>query len=689
MQRTSIKSLGFTLAEVLIISPIVILFIGIFIALLVNLTGESLVIREKNVAVYDTQAALDDIESSISQASAFLTQTTTSDLVSPQGKDNGTAPFTNTTAGQPDALIIRSAATDTSPADPARKFIYTGAGNCNSSNPVYTYYTVYFVAADNETSDPSDSALFKRTILPKPSAGYAACTPPWQRNSCNKDVVASNSTVCKTQDERLVGGVKWFDVSYFEGPNSIAKSSANTATDASVSLSISKKVAGSTIEHGASSQQVTSANIQPGVAQPTPVIPPPITWSRNNTGATPYNTVFQWTPVGSATNYSVRYRFNSGTWSAFQNVAQSSNPSFTVAGTARKEVPQVQVDVVTTNGNYTYGTMQATALPRWNSCVMPSGGWSNYGAPYNDMGFTKTTSGAVGLKGLIRYGSVGFNKNFRLCTLPEGFRPQDHLIFYASSHDASNGMGAARVDIWPDGAVVVVATPGGSNSWVSLDGIIFMTASGNPTWTNAALLSPWLYNSYGDTYSTPKYYQDGLGRAWIQGLASGGSPSTRLFWMPSTMAPQSGNFHIPAASDDRGSAVNINASPDVVGRPSSGNWVSTQFLYYSTGGLIDLPLYNGWYNYSNGWSLAKCYKGADDIVILQGLIAGGSASGSITHVLGCGTNAGMSTGRNAILPAWKNWETPARVDLNADNYLYSVTTNPGWTSLDGVHYIAD
>jgi type II secretory pathway pseudopilin PulG len=686
----SINARGFTLIEVLVISPIIILFIGAFLALLVSLTGESLVVREKNAAAYDTQAALDDIEASINQAITFLPTTGTVPI--PQGKDNSTSAgtaFTNEVAGEPNTLIIRSAATTARPSDAARELIYMGAGACDSKNPLYTYYTVYFTALDPDTAVTTDRALYKRTILPQ----NPACKTVWQRGSCDVSRMTSHASVCKARDEKLVAGVATFDVQYYIGssPTAVADNQAASATDVSINLGLSKQVAGSAVQYSGT-VRANSLNVQTSESPTGAVTPPsnpPIQWSRNGTGPNPYRTTFTWSSVGSASNYLFRYRINGGSW-VEQSVAQSASPSFNVDATARKQTIDVQVDVVSSNGTYSYGTLSnptISRIPQWNECNM-IGGWQWYGAPYNTMGYTKTSSGAVGLKGLIRAGSVGSTA----CILPAGFAPQDHLIFQAPSPNAAGtDTDAARVDVYPNGHVNITATPGSNNWWVSLDGIIFMTASGSPAWTLGSYVSPWYFNSYGDTYSNLKYYRDSRGRAWVQGLATGGGDGQTMGWMTSVMTPQYGGMHIPASTANRGGAVNINGSPAITSRPSYGSYVSTQFLYYATGGLYDLPLYNGWYNYSNGWSLAKCFKGTDDIVILQGLVAGGNpAAGGMTGVHGCGTSTpGMSTGYNAILPAWRNWERPARVDLNTDNYLYPISTDSGWTSLDGTHYIAD
>ena len=65
-------SRGFTLVEMAVIAPIVVLLIGAFIALIVNLTGNVMSARGKNVLVYDTQDALSRIEDDVKLSSTFL-----------------------------------------------------------------------------------------------------------------------------------------------------------------------------------------------------------------------------------------------------------------------------------------------------------------------------------------------------------------------------------------------------------------------------------------------------------------------------------------------------------------------------------------------------------------------------------------------------------------------------------------
>lgn len=230
--QTNQDSTGFTLVEVLIIAPIVILFIGAFIGLAVTLTSDSLRLRERNEAAYNVQDALNEIESEASLATSF--NTTTGTLTSPQGKDNATAAFTNTASSQPDTLILKSAATTKSLYDPTRELVYTGSGACDARNPIYQIWTVFFV---------SNGSLYKRTILPS----EATCAAPWQRNTCAETHVAANPGICQTEDSKLLDSVSTFDVSYFVSSTdttAITDSEAADANSVSINTTVSKQVAG-------------------------------------------------------------------------------------------------------------------------------------------------------------------------------------------------------------------------------------------------------------------------------------------------------------------------------------------------------------------------------------------------------------------------------------------------------------
>ena len=227
---------GFTLVEMLIIAPIVILFIGGFVGLLVAMTGDSLKRHAQNIMTYETQAALEDIETSTAKASSFLT--TTGTLQDKQGKgDTGGTAFTNTTSGAPDTLIFASPATTKNPYDSTRSLVYTGSGTCDSAQPVYTYTSVYFI--------DSGGTLYKRTILPTSST---PCTTPYQQGSCSAAVMASAPpSYCKVEDNKLLENVSGFSVQYFDSDGN--SSTATTATSANVTIQTNRSVAGQALSY--------------------------------------------------------------------------------------------------------------------------------------------------------------------------------------------------------------------------------------------------------------------------------------------------------------------------------------------------------------------------------------------------------------------------------------------------------
>lgn len=248
-----LKERGLTLIEVLVVSPMIILIIGTVIVALVTITGESLVRRETNAVVHRTQTALDDIELDAQKSTVFLT--TTGALLTPQGKNNSTTAFTNTTSSQPDTLIIRSIATTKNTQDKDRQIVYTNTPNTcggvdESKNDPFTLTTVYFV---------NSGTLWKRTIVPNTST---ACSTPWQRNSCASGQTTGACTSV-LQDERILDNVIAMTVNYFTTPTSttpLAASSSTSASTIEVTLVVETSLSGKTINYQAKTR-VNSINI--------------------------------------------------------------------------------------------------------------------------------------------------------------------------------------------------------------------------------------------------------------------------------------------------------------------------------------------------------------------------------------------------------------------------------------------
>jgi hypothetical protein len=91
--------------------------------------------------------------------------------------------------------------------------------------------------------------------------------------------------------------------------------------------------------------------------------------------------------------------------------------------------------------------------------------WFNYGTGYSNAAYYKDKEGRVQLRGVV--GNAGSITNSTIFILPAGYRPSSSgiLVF-----PVLNNNNAARVDVFPDGSVKVIA---GTAGWISLDGISF------------------------------------------------------------------------------------------------------------------------------------------------------------------------------------------------------------------------
>lgn len=209
------KNSGFTLVEMLIVAPIVIGIIGIFITVVITMTGDILTARGSNGLAYSIQDTLARIEQDARMSGAYLA-TNNIPLVSPQGYNNDTTAFhnatTDTTVGP--MLIFNSYTTTSNPSSSTRKIIYktlpnTCGSNSENKNSPLTINIVYFV---------KNNTLWRRTIT-KSTYTTDGCSLPWQQPSCAPGVVNS---FCKTQDIRLVDGVSpngGFNITYYTSIN--------------------------------------------------------------------------------------------------------------------------------------------------------------------------------------------------------------------------------------------------------------------------------------------------------------------------------------------------------------------------------------------------------------------------------------------------------------------------------------
>jgi hypothetical protein len=331
---------GFTIVELLIIAPIVLLTIGAFITAIVNMTGDVLASRGATVLTYNIQDALNRIEDDVKLSTTFLA-TNNIPLSSPQGYSDDTTAFNNVDATNGTMLILNTLATNGNPLVSTSGLVYlTNLPNaCNSTqlsqNTPMTLNIVYFVR---------NGTLWRRTIMPAAYA-TAGCSVPWQQPSCNPALFSGGSWgsygFCKTQDIRLVDNVSTggFAINYFntasatvtntvanDGSSSTAVRNAalQSLSTLEASISVSTTSGGRPISQSGSIRvtklDINASTIAPIVAPTTPSAPSGMTATFNSPG----QITASWYP--NATSYTLQYDTSSSFTSptTINNISGSS-----------------------------------------------------------------------------------------------------------------------------------------------------------------------------------------------------------------------------------------------------------------------------------------------------------------------------------------------------------------------------
>lgn len=224
--KHSRRAPGFTLIEMLVIAPIVLLTVAAFIGVIISLTGDVLITRTSNSLAYKVQDSLDTIEQDVLFSGAFLATNNVS-IATPQGYNNATQAFTNASTSTGSMLILNAFATTSQHYTPDRKLIplsnlpNTCASAQVNQNQVMTYNIIYFI---------KDDTLWRRTLMPSNylTRGCPVNTTPWQQPSCTP---GQTTGMCRTEDVKLVEGVTTanFTVEYFPSAQSTTAISAATA----------------------------------------------------------------------------------------------------------------------------------------------------------------------------------------------------------------------------------------------------------------------------------------------------------------------------------------------------------------------------------------------------------------------------------------------------------------------------
>ncbi len=709
---------GFTLIEMLIIAPIVILSIGAFIAMIVNMTGEVLSSRGSNALTYDIQDALNRIEQDVKLSTNFLAENTIAFSGSnPQGAgDHGsTTNFANVAANST-VLILGAIVTNGNPLVAGTGNIYLkDAPNACSSFAQYSRNTplvmniVYFID-DRGDSDPTNDTLWRRTIMPTnytDTANLCGGTP-WQQPSCKPGY---SSSFCKTNDVKLVEGVTMTDfvVQYFDTASSTvanvvasnpasSTSQRQTALDSAqtlgVSITANKKIAGRDIARTATLRatrlDANATAIADIVAQSVVGSSPSVS-SRVVDGS---DVVFEWDQMVGATSYSIDYRINGGSWTVGSSSLSNSQRNYKVTAAYNGATVEARVRATDSESQLSNYGNNTVSIPIWAPMQLTNG-WRTYGAPYETPGYSITSSGMVIFKGLMAGGTVGASTPFS--TLPTKYRPGSGNIMFSNASNQAVG----RLDVRSTGEVVQNV---GSNGWVSLDGISYL--AGSSGFTNVSTFANGWSNYTpvgGAGWPDAAYKVDASGRVYLRGLLRGGTTTsgTNMFTLGASFLPPANQYlHLHQYVSGAISHIGVNSNSTGIEVKGGGNtYHSIQAVYFPaarasgatcTTQWCTLTLASSWVHYASPYATPQYTKASDGIVHLKGLIKNGStaADAAITANL-----PAAYCPKNRLLFTVLAVNVWGRVDMvpqaGGACRLQVSSVNSTWTALDSIRYYAD
>lgn len=695
--RTSIRQRGFTLVEMLVVAPIVILAIGAFLTVIISMTGEVLSSRASNTLTFNVQDALARIEEDTKLSAGFLaTNSVPLTAGNGQGYNNDATNFTNVGGSSGTSLILNMVATTGNPLSTSSQYIFLKdqPNPCASAqnNIPLTYNIVYFV---------KDNSLWRRVVMPSQYADTTnyACAAAWQQPSCNPTWLAAQggTPFCRTNDVELVEGVTAadFSVSYFTGSGTTSSNTAasdsgatianrtsalNASTTVDVTINANQLAAGRDISQTASVRTSRLDTNASAVASLTPVTTPaePSISGINNAGA---RGTFTWPVVPGATGYTLQYNINGGAWvTGFTN---QNTRTYTVSAPANEDVINVRALAINSAGSSAYATASVTT-PLWEPLVLQDG-WVTYDSVYSSPAYTKTRAGIVVIKGMIKKGGAAAAVSSQIAAmLPEGYRPGGGRLLFGTT---VNSNASGRIDVDTAGNVIV---NNGNTGWTSLETVRF-AADGRYTRTTATPLNGW--TQYGGAWAPAQYATDSEGRVVLQGLLSVGSGSfangTRLLDFPAAYYPPQ-YMHVLTQSSGFGYVgLDYRANTTTVVAKNVGtSYLSTTLMYYPTGatGWTNLTLESGWTWYGTIYSTPQYKKGTDNIVSLKGLLrAGTTTAGTSLTTLPVGFRP-----KERLLLTSVSTDAHTRVDIQPNGIVTAQGGTIGvWVSLDGINFVAE
>ena len=675
---------GFTLVEMLVVAPLIVLTIAVIVGFLVSLVGDSIAANTRTQSIYDVQTALTQIERDSFLGTQFMSSFTPR---SPQGKDDGTGAFSTSidpVTNAPD-IIINQFGTSSDPTDPTRSVVYYAnqpqacTGQYQANQPFFVK-VIYFLKVETDGS----KSLYRRTIVPLNNTGSnngdTTCTAPWQRGSCK--IQNLSDVRCPSKDIRLLTNVTSLTATYYNKSDPTLTISDPTIADSlRVTATVSQSVAGKTVAQTASIASTRTNNADPTPKPPgAPVIS--ILNPTNNDYNNPVLSTFQWSASG-VTQYSYTYKIDAGSWSA-PVVTSGTN----VGVTTPYSNVTITFSVTASNDNGSTTSQYVYKTPVWTVPALQNN-WTNYAtiyptSGYATAGYTKTSAGIIVFKGLVQRTGTPVSAE-GIFTLPLGCRPADDNMFLAG------GVGAAdRLDVNPTG---LVRYQTGGAAFLSLEGIAYVPAGSSYVWTNVTPQSGWANYVDSSGWATAGYTIDSQGRVFTKGLVGGGPTADGTVIISVPAGYRSAEYlHLATTSNNMIDVTGVTTAGGIITKSINQNvYRSIQHNYYASGraSWIGLSLQNGWAQFPVGtapFSTVQYTKGSDGIVKVKGLMNNGTvASGTVVATLPPGYRpAEISLQSSTCYLLYCRFDI-----LPNGNIITRDNVNAGWSSLDTITFLAE
>jgi type II secretory pathway pseudopilin PulG len=209
---TNQKNAGFTLVEILVIAPLIVLMLAGFIALMINMTGDVMASAGRTRLMLAAQEMLETMKGDVERTVLFPAQSFTP--TPPQGINysapadaNGTSePSYNGDQPFPTKyyhIIMRQIATTKNPLDPTRQIVYKKNSDGSCSTDPYFFDVVYFQTSKYIPATSTSEAFYAhrwwRRVVFDSATNNQPCTTPWQKPSC---AAGQTAAICKATDEQ-------------------------------------------------------------------------------------------------------------------------------------------------------------------------------------------------------------------------------------------------------------------------------------------------------------------------------------------------------------------------------------------------------------------------------------------------------------------------------------------------------